>query len=141
VLDPAQPGHVCGRWIAAGWVAHAHARPAVPENPRNVWARHPDGRPGRGVQYPFVEPAPGAWHSPWSAQRLEPWKQVMRELLAHHARGPRTGRLLISTEIIPFVDYGAGARYSLFDDNVAVAAWLRAEWHVARKQASLTRSG
>jgi len=38
---------------------------------------------------------------------------------------------MISTEIIPFADYGAGAKYSLFDDSVALVSWLRAEWAVA----------
>ncbi len=128
VLDPGQPGHVCGQWLAAGWVAHVHARPAVPNNPRNLWALSPDGRPGRGVQYPFREPAPGEWHSAWSAERLQPWKQVMRSVLEHHAQGHGGDSLMVSTEIIPFVDYGAGARYSLFDDNVAVATWLREQW-------------
>jgi hypothetical protein len=140
VLDPSQEGHVCGRWISAGWVAHAHARPAVPNNPRNTLAAHPDGKPGRGVQYPFTRPRAGAWHSPWDEQRLEPWKQVMRQLLDHHANGPRDASLLISTEIIPFVDYGAGARYSLFEDNVAVAVWLRQEWREATERARLKRS-
>ena len=41
---------------------------------------------------------------------------------------------MVSSEIIPFVDYGSGARYSLFDDNVAVASWLREEWAAAVKQ-------
>src|SRR3546814_961799 len=59
VLDPLRPGHVCGTWIDAGWVRHCHARSAVPANPRNVAAVGADGRPGRGIQYPFVDPGPG----------------------------------------------------------------------------------
>jgi hypothetical protein len=31
-------------------------------------------------------------------------------------------------EMIPMVDYGAGAKYSIFDNNVACAEWIRAEW-------------
>ncbi len=131
-LDPFDPRSVTERWINANLVAHAHARPAVPNNPINVLGRHPDGSPGRGIQYPFTRPAPGAWHAPWDEAALEPWKHVMRSLLRHHARNPHSRLGHISTEIIPFADYGAGARYSLFDDSVACARWLRAEWAAAR---------
>ena len=132
VLDPFSPESVSGAWIRAGFVAHAHARPAVPANPRNLWGRHPDGQIGRGIQYPFRRPAPGQWHSPWHEELLEPWKEVMRQLLAHHAGDPKSPLQMISTEIIPFADYGAGARYSLFDDSVALVSWLRAEWAAAQ---------
>ena len=131
VLDPFSPESVSGAWIRAGLVAHAHARPAVPANPRNVWGRHPDGQIGRGIQYPFRRPAPGQWHSTWNGALLEPWKEVMRQLLAHRARDSQSPLQMISTEIIPFPDYGAGAKYSLFDDSVALVSWLRAEWAVA----------
>src|SRR3546814_7730137 len=72
VLDPFRPGHVCGTWIDAGWVRHCHARSAVPANPRNVAAVGADGRPGRGIQYPFVDPGPGVWHADWAGARLAP---------------------------------------------------------------------
>ena len=128
VLDPALPDHVCGRWIEAGWVRHAHARAAIPNNPVNVWASHPDGRPGRGVQYPFVEPAPGEWHSAWQEERLEPWKAVIRQLMRWHADHPESRLGQISTEFIPPPDYGGGAKYSIFEHNVACARWLRETW-------------
>ncbi len=131
VLDPALPGNVSSRWIAANWVRHAHARAAIPANPKNIRGRHPDGSPGRGIQYPFVEPAPGAYHAPWDAARLEPWKRTMRELLRHHAADPASALGQISCEHIPNVDYGAGQGYSIFDDNVACARWLREEWRAA----------
>jgi hypothetical protein len=131
VLDPFSPESVSGGWIRAGLVAHAHARPAAPANPRNVWGRHPDGQIGRGIQYPFRRPLPGQWHSPWHEELLEPWKEVMRQLLAHHASDSQSPLQMISTEIIPFADYGAGAKYSLFEDSVALAHWLRAEWSAA----------
>ena len=41
-------------WIACGWVRHA--RSVMPNNPDNPWMRRADGRPGRGIQYPFVAP-------------------------------------------------------------------------------------
>ncbi len=132
VLDPYAKGSVSRGWIDGNLVAHAHARPAVPANPRNVWGHHPDGAFGRGIQYPFRGPPSGAWHSPWDEARLEPWKEVMRQLLRHHAGNPASPLQMISTEIIPAPDYGAGARYSLFDDSVALATWLRAEWAAAQ---------
>lgn len=141
VLDPYASASVSRGWIENGLVAHAHARPAVPANPRNLWAKHPDGSMGRGIQYPFREPPPGTWHSPWSEARLEPWKEVMRQLLRHHAADPASPLQLISTEIIPFPDYGGGARYSLFEDSIALATWLRAEWATARVSALGVREG
>ncbi len=128
VLDPAIPGNVCAQWIAANFVAHAHARAAVPANPVNIRARHPDGSFGRGIQYPFVRPAPGDYHADWEEARLEPWKRVVRELFAHHAKNPESPLGQISCEHIPNVDYGAGQGYSIFENNVACARWLREEW-------------
>ena len=37
----------------------------------------------------------------------------------------------ISCEFIPAIDYGAGHTYSIFDNNVACARWLRDEWRLA----------
>src|SRR6202008_4928607 len=87
ILNPNVPGNVIDMWLDAGWIGHAHARPAVPNNPKNVWAKQPNGKPGRGVQYPFVRPGPGQWHSEWEENRLEPWKTAMRKLLKKHAQG------------------------------------------------------
>ena len=128
ILDPFTPGNVADLWIERGWVWHAHARPAVPDNPKNVTGRHPDGSLGRGIQYPFVDPGPGGYHSPFDPARLEPWKEVVRHLLAHHARDPDGHLGQISTELIPPPDYGAGHRYSIFEHSVACATWLRQTW-------------
>lgn len=136
VLDPFVPGSICEQWILAGWVAHCHARATVPNNPRNILASHasmeslpsslhPRDLVGRGVQYPFIEPRPGEWHSPWSAAALEPWKDVVRQLASYHRSSPSSPLRLISTEFIPFTDYGQGAGYSLFDHSVACADWIR----------------
>lgn len=130
-LDPARPGHVAGRWIAAGYVALAHARAAVPDNPVNTWGRHPDGSPGRGIQYPFVRPAPGEYLAEWDAQRLEPWKNIMRELLLYHATQPASPLRCISCEHIVAPDYGMGHGYSTFEQNIACARWLREAWQQA----------
>jgi hypothetical protein len=129
VLDPAKPGNVARKWIDANFVHHAHARCAVPANPVNVWARHPDGSFGRGIQYPFVKPKTGEYvDDNWDEARLEPWKRVVRDLLAHHARHGESSIRQISCEHIPAVDYGAGHKYSIFEQNVACARWLREEW-------------
>ncbi|EPZ91480.1 hypothetical protein BURCENK562V_C0291 [Burkholderia cenocepacia K56-2Valvano] len=108
----------------------------TPNNPANRWMRRADGRPGRGIQYPFVEPAPGAYHGEWRAASLDPWKAALRQLLHAqaqaevHAPTPAQPARLeqISCEFIPFPDYGGGARYSIFDNNVACAQWLRDTW-------------
>ncbi|WP_375388642.1 sugar phosphate isomerase/epimerase family protein [uncultured Amnibacterium sp.] len=126
VLDPAEPGSVMQRWIGRGLVWHAHARSAVPNNPKNIRAHHPDGSVGRGIQYPFVEPRPGEYHAEWRADRLDPWKRAMRDLLAYSGREYSHLRQ-ISIEFIPFPDYGSGGRYSIFDNAVACARWLRDE--------------
>jgi len=128
ILDPSQPGNVAAEWIGRNYVCHAHARPAVPANPVNIRAKHPDGSFGRGCQYPFLEPAPGEWHAPWDGDRLEPWKMVVRQLLAHHAARADSALGQISMEIIPATDYGAGSTYSLLANNIACAQWIRSEW-------------
>lgn len=135
VLDPFDSRSVTERWISRDLVGHAHARPAAPNNPINIWGRHPDGTPGRGIQYPFTRPPDGTWHSQWSEAALLPWKRVMLSLLGFHATRGSRQLLHISTEIIPFADYGAGARYSLFEDSVACACWLRNSWAALRAAA------
>jgi hypothetical protein len=136
ILEPDRVGNVSSLWIAANWVHHAHARAAVPANPKNIRARHPDGKPGRGIQYPFVEPEPGAYHADWDGEKLEPWKRTMRALLRHRAEDPTSPLGQISCEHIPNIDYGAGQGYSIFADNVACARWLRAEWRSALARAA-----
>jgi hypothetical protein len=128
VLDPSRPGHVAGQWIARNHVRHAHARTVIPNNPTNVWATNPSGTLGRGIQYPFIEPAPGQWHSEWDAAKLGPWKDLTRQLLVHHSTHAESCLGQISTEFIPSPDYGGGARYSIFENNVACARWLRDAW-------------
>ena len=128
VLDPFTDGDVCSQWIDANWVGHCHARAAVPNNPLNTEAQDEDGNPGRGIQYPFVEPAPGDYHAPWRAEELEPWKEVVRRLLRHHAATANSPLGQISTEFIPNFDYGEGCRYSLFEQAIACVEWMRSEY-------------
>jgi hypothetical protein len=127
-LDPFKPGNVCATWINQNYVRHAHARATIPGNPINIWAKHPDGKFGRGIQYPFVRPRDGEWHSPWDMEKLEPWKEVIRQLLRYHATHADSCLGQITTEFIPFPDYGGGARYSLLANNVACARWIRDTW-------------
>ena len=128
VLDPFEPANVCADWIARGFVWHAHARSAAPNNPINVWAKHDDGTVGRGIQYPFIRPDADQWHSDWSPERLESWKEVVRQLMRHHANNNNSNLGQISTEFIPFPDYGGGAKYSIFENSIACAGWLRETW-------------
>jgi len=139
-LDPFKEGNVCQRWIDANYVRHAHARAAIPNGPKNVWAMI-DGKPGRGIQYPFIQTRPGEWHTEWDAEKLEPWKEVIRQLLRHHATDPDSKLATISTEFIPWPDYGAGAKYSLFEHSIACAEWIRSEWKLAQQAAEADASG
>lgn len=132
VLDPFKPGNVTTEWIDRNYVCHAHARPAAPANPVNTWAKHPNGNYGRGIQYPFLKPKPGEWHSEWHEEKLEPFKEVVRQLLRHHATHADSALGQISMEMIPMTDYGAGAKYSIFEHNVACAKWIRQEWATAQ---------
>jgi hypothetical protein len=139
VIDPFAPDNVFDEWISKGLVGHAHARSASLNNPINYWASHPgldqflsSSHPksliGRGIQYPFIQPEEGQWHSAWEQRALEPWKEVVRKLFAHHAMSDNSELKTISTEFIPFTDYGAGAKYSLLNNAIACAKWLSETW-------------
>ena len=131
ILDPRVPGNVAKKWIDSDYVVLAHARPAVPNNPPNIWGRHPDGRTGRGIQYPWLKPEAGQWHSDWDESLLDPWKRTVVDLLHHHATSPTSRLRYVTLEMIPPPDYGAGAKYSIFDNNVACARWIRKVWNEA----------
>jgi len=135
-LNPFKPNDVCTQWINRNWVAHCHARAAAPNNPVNIWAKYPDGRFGRGVQYPFRKPGPGEWHSEWKEENLEPWKEVLRRLITFHATNPNSCLGQISTEFLISTDYGAGAKYSIWQDSIVAAKWLRQTWADAQKAAA-----
>ncbi len=123
-------------WASAGWIRHCHARAAVPDNPKNITGRHPDGSVGRGIQYPFRKPAPGAYHADWDEALLEPWKEGVRIVMRHHARDPKGKLGQISTEFIPNPDYGEGCKYSLFEQGIACVEWMRAEWDAIRNDSA-----
>ena len=143
VLDPFQKDNICGTWINRCFVQHCHARASVPNNPRNIWkhhpgmedfpSQHPKYTVGRGIQYPFIKPEPGQWHSEWDESKLEPWKEVIRQLMRYHASHSESTLKTISTEFIPNPDYGGGAKYSIFENSVACAKWLKETWNEISK--------
>jgi hypothetical protein len=52
----------------------------------------------------------------------------MRRLMRQQSMAPDDGPVTISTEYIPWPDYGGGAKYSVFEQNIACAEWLRRAW-------------
>ena len=128
VLDPFEPRSIFDDWLEDNILLWASMRPVAPGGPKNLWAKHPDGRPGRACQYPFLRPRPGEWHSPWYAYKLEPSKEVTRKVLRDIRDNPRSRIRYITTEIIDLPDYGDGAKYSLFEHNAAMARWIRKTW-------------
>ena len=126
------PGHTTTlyrHWLEQGWVVHAHTRSVAPGGVSgNLAMQRADGRLGRAIQYPFVEPAPGSFHSDWQADGLTPWKAAVRELLAWMKAHPEQAPQQISCEFIPFPDYGGGSRYDIWQNNIACARWLQDEW-------------
>ena len=136
ILDPFKPGNVISEWSEAGWVRHCHARSAIPNNPKNTLAHHPDGSVGRGIQYPFKKPSAGEYHADWNADTLEPWKEGIRILMRYHAKDPKAKLGQISTEFIPNTDYGEGCKYSLFEQAISCVEWMRAEWDEINAQSN-----
>lgn len=136
VLDPFTPGNVIEEWVTSGWVKHCHARAAIPNNPKNTLAHHPDGSVGRGIQYPFKRPNPGEYHAAWDEALLEPWKEGIRIVMRHHARDPKAKLGQISTEFIPNPDYGGGCKYSLFEQAISCVGWMRETWAQIRAEAA-----
>ncbi|VTU36011.1 xylose isomerase [Variovorax sp. PBL-E5] len=128
VLDPFEKGSLCAQWLAQGIVRLVQFRPAGPNQPPNVWARNEDGSATRGIQYPMMRPAPGEWHSPWHAYLLEPSKEALRKALAHHLGDPASRLRCVTTELIDMPDYGMGAKYDLFEQNVEAARFVRRTW-------------
>ena len=133
VIDPYEPGNVIERWTEMNMIHWLQVRPVSPNGPKNRWAiknnnSYDGGAWGRPCQYPFVKPAPGQWHSPWHAYRVEPCKEVVRQVLRHHLREPSSPLRYITTDMIDMADYGENAKYSLFEQNVAIATWIRDTW-------------
>ena len=127
ILDPYIKGNVAQRLINKNYVNMLHARSVIPNNPKNIMASHPDGSFGRGVQYPFEKPLKGQFPSAWDETKLEPWKEVVRQLLNYHCKVESSPLKFISTEFIPATDYGEGNTYSLLRNSIACAKWIKSE--------------
>jgi len=145
ILDPFVPGNLVDEWLDMGIVRWLQIRSVVPNGPRNVCAPYdPDNRaaavprhsvfhfkrgdPGRGILYPFTEPRPGEWHSPWHSEPLEMTREVVRKVLRHHHRHAASRLRCITTEMINLPDYALGAGFSLIGQNAALARFARNVW-------------
>jgi len=135
LLHPASAASFYAQWLERGWIVHSHARSVQLNGRPNPLARRgagADAARGRGIQYPFTAPAPGTYHQAWHEAELLPWKQALQQLLRWKAANPASALNQVSCEFIPFADYGGAARYSIFAQNVACAAWLRNEAQAAQ---------
>lgn len=129
ILDPYDRGNVIDEWIGQDMVVWLQVRPVSPNGPKNTAMLGPGGRWGRACQYPFVRPAAGEWNHFWHAYRVEPCKHVVRRMFEHHKATPSSPLRWLTTDMIDMPDYGGGVGYSLFDQNVAIAEWLRNLWN------------
>ncbi|MCQ9616115.1 xylose isomerase [Paenalcaligenes niemegkensis] len=128
ILDPFEPDSLCDEWLSKNIVKWTQLRTVAPNQPANLWHKNEDGQFARGIQYPMVKPEPGEWHSPWNAYLLEPSKEAIRKVLRYHITHPESPLAYITTEMINLPDYGLGARYDLFEQNVAAARFIRNAW-------------
>ena len=134
ILDPFVKGNVVEEWIENGWVRHCHARSAIPNNPINIYGKHPDGNFGRGIQYPFKKPNADEYHELWEEKLLDPWKECILMLMRYHLKDPNSKLGQISTEFIPNTDYGEGCKYSLFEQAIECTNWMRKSWNKIKKE-------
>jgi hypothetical protein len=127
-LAPRQSRTLYTQWLQQGWVVHAHARSVATGVPHNTRAKRTRDLQGRAIQYPLLPVVAGQMQSEWKAQALDDWKTAVLDLMAHMHAHPERAPQQISCEFIPFADYGGGARYSIWDNNLACARWLRDAW-------------
>lgn len=141
ILDPYDEGNVIDEWIAQNMIVWLQVRPVSPNGPKNTAMMGPGGRWGRACQYPFTRPGPGEWDHFWHAYRVEPCKEVVRKVFRHHHATPDSPLRWMTTDMIDMPDYGGGVGYSLFDQNVAIAEWLRNTWEEVRKDVTRAAPG
>ena len=127
ILDPFKKGNIAQHWIDQGYVWLMHARSVIPNNPKNIGGKHPDGSIGRGIQYPFIQPLEGQYHVEWHEEKLDAWKEVIKNVIKNHYIKDNSPLECITTEFIPNTDYGEGSTYSLYDNASACAEWIRVE--------------
>ena len=148
ILDPFEKGNLCDEWLELGIVRWLQVRSAAPNGPKNIWSTSEPGQSvaglpeqdadsepsvGRGIMYPFTKPKPGEWHSPWYAYKLEPTKEVVRKVLRYHRDDVEKKLKFITTEMINLPDYGHNARFSLIEQNAAIAQFVRETWNEINK--------
>lgn len=133
VIDPYEEGNVIDDWIGQNTITWLQVRPVSPNGPKNLGELKESGHWGRACQYPFKKPRPGEWFHPWHAYRVEPCKEVVRRVLRHHLANPKASRLRwLTTDMIDMADYGGGVDYSLIEQNIAIAQWIRDTWQALR---------
>jgi len=128
VIDPYEEGNVVDDWIAQNTAVWLQMRPVSPAGPKNLGEMKDGGTWGRACQYPFKKPAPGEWFHPWHAYRVEPSKEIVRRVLRHHKTHADSRLRWITTDMLDMADYGGGVKYSLWEQNVAMARWIRDTW-------------
>jgi len=134
VLDPFEDGNLVDEWLSMNMLWWQQNRPAVPNGPVNIWAKGDDGKPGRGVQYPFVRPRPGEWYDEWHAYLLEPTKEVVRKTLRYHLTHEDSPLELMTVDYINLPDYGLGVQYNTFESSVAVGRFIRETYSQIEKE-------
>jgi hypothetical protein len=128
IIDPYDEGNVIDEWMSQNMIVWLQTRPVYPNGPKNNSMTGPDGGPGRACQYPFVRPGKGEWDHFWHAYKVEPSKYIARNILQYHHDTDESPLRWLTTDMIDMPDYGGGVGYSLFDQNVAIAEWLRSVW-------------
>ena len=48
--------------------------------------------------------------------------------MKYHKKTNSSGLGQITTEFIPLPDYGGGAKYSIYNNSLACAKWLKKTW-------------
>jgi hypothetical protein len=127
-IDPYEEGNVLDEWIAQDMITWLQVRPVSPNGPKNPGELKEGGHWGRACQYPFKRPRAGEWFHPWHAYRTEPCKEVVRRVLRRHFENPKSPLRWITTDMIDMADYGGGVNYSLIEQNIAIAEWIRATY-------------
>ena len=61
----------------------------------------------------------------WNEKLLNRWKSLVKSVIQYHYSHMSSPLRQITTEFIGPTDYGAGFKYSIFDNNVACAKWIR----------------
>lgn len=132
-LDPFYADSFADQWLNRNVVHWGQVRPAVPNNPRNLWSEETSpwegygfGRPGRGIQYPFTQPNQGEWPGDvWHAHKLAATKEVIRKMIDHYLSSPDTQFRMMTVDNINLWSYGLGWTYNMFQDSCNVAQYIR----------------